>query len=85
GMCPVCSGRGRKLGFDASKFIDLTKTLREGAVQAPGLASWEKDMYTHSGYFDADKKLSDFTKEEMDLLLYASPRKFKLRMGEGSM
>ncbi len=85
GMCPECNGRGRKLGFDESKFLDMSKSLKEGAITAPGLVQWEKDMYIHSGYFDADKKLADFTKEEMDLLLYSEPRKFKLRMGEGSM
>lgn len=85
GMCPQCGGRGRKLGFDASKFIDRTKSLKEGAIQAPGLATWEKDMYAHSGFFDVDKKLADYTEEEMDLLLYSQPRKFKLRLGEGNM
>jgi len=85
GMCPECNGRGRKLGFDSSKFVDLSKSLKEGAIQAPGLVSWEKDMYAHSGFFDVDKKLADYTKEEMDLLLYSEPRKFKLKLGEGTM
>ena len=85
GMCPECSGRGRKLGFDPSKFVDRSKSLREGAIQAPGLVSWEKDMYAHSGFFDVDKKLADYTTGEMDLLLYSGPRKFKLKLGEGSM
>ncbi|WP_028786680.1 ATP-binding cassette domain-containing protein [Terrimonas ferruginea] len=85
GMCPECNGRGRKLGFDQSKFLDKSKSLREGAITAPGLVSWEKDMYIHSGFFDPDKKVADFTNDEMQLLLYSEPRKFKLRMGEGSM
>ncbi|MGN7823142.1 ATP-binding cassette domain-containing protein [Chitinophaga sp. 22536] len=85
GMCPQCGGRGRKLGFDASKFIDRSKSLKEGAIQAPGLATWEKDMYAHSGFFDVDKKLADYSEEEMELLLYSQPRKFKLRLGEGNM
>lgn len=85
GMCTDCNGRGRKLAFDESKFLDKTKSLREGAITAPGLVQWEKDMYMHSGYFDADKKLSEFTDEEMHLLMYSEPRKFKLRMGEGNM
>ncbi|MCF3107443.1 excinuclease ABC subunit UvrA [Niabella sp. CC-SYL272] len=85
GMCPECGGRGRKLGFDASTFIDRSKSLKEGAIQAPGLASWEKDMYAHSGFFDVDKKLADYTKEEMDLLLYSGPRKFKMKFGNSDM
>lgn len=85
GMCPECNGRGRKLGFDSSKFIDPSKSLKEGAIQAPGLVQWEKDMYAHSGFFDVDKKLADYTNEEMELLLYSEPRKFKLKLGEGTM
>ncbi|WP_118974732.1 ATP-binding cassette domain-containing protein [Taibaiella koreensis] len=85
GMCLECNGRGRKLQFDASKFVDLDKSLKEGAITAPGLVSWEKDMYAHSGFFDVDKKLADYSKEEMDLLLYSEPKKFKLRLGEGNM
>ena len=85
GMCPDCNGRGRKLGFDASRFIDRSKSLREGAIQAPGLASWEKDMYVHSGFFDPDKKLDDYSPEEMNLLLYSEPRKVKMKFGEGNM
>ncbi len=85
GMCLECNGRGRKLGFDASKFVDLSKSLKEGAIQAPGMVSWEKDMYAHSGFFDVDKKLADYSKEEMDLLLYSEPRKFKLKLGDGTM
>ncbi len=85
GMCPDCNGRGRKLGFDASRFVDLSKSLKEGAIQAPGLAAWEKDMYVHSGFFDPDRKLSDYTAEEMDLLLYSEPRKVKMKFGEGNM
>lgn len=85
GMCPECNGRGRKLGFDASKFIDRSKSLKEGAIQAPGLVSWEKDMYAHSGFFDVDKKLADYSKEEMDLLLYSGPRKFKMKFGNSDM
>lgn len=85
GMCTACNGRGRKLAFDESKFLDKTKSLREGAITAPGLVQWEKDMYTNSGYFDADKKLSEFTEEEMHMLMYSEPRKYKLKVGEGTM
>ncbi len=85
GMCPECNGLGQKLGFDGSKFYDPDKSLREGALQVPGFASWEKEMYGNTGYFDVDKKLRDYSEEEMNLLLYSPPTKFKLRMGEGTM
>lgn len=85
GMCPECNGLGQKLGFDGSKFYDPDKSLKEGALQVPGFAGWEKEMYANTGYFDVNKKLRDYTEEEMNLLLYSPPRKFKLTMGNGSM
>ena len=84
GMCPECNGIGRKLGVIADNFLDLSKSLNEGAVQAPVFASWERDSYASSGFFDNDKKLADFSVEEMDLLLHSPPRKFKLTLGSST-
>jgi excinuclease UvrABC ATPase subunit len=81
GMCLECSGLGRKLGVKAEGFLDLSKSLAEGAVQVPVFASWENGMYAASGFFDTKKKLSKFTKAEMDLLLHGSARKFKAKFG----
>src|SRR5436305_7440979 len=75
GMCLECNGLGRKIGIDPEALIDTTKSLNEGAVIAPGLASWESDLYARSGFFDNDKKIADYTTEELDLLLYSEPRK----------
>jgi excinuclease ABC A subunit len=85
GMCPECSGLGRKLGVVSDDFLDLDKSLNEGAVQVPFFAGWELTTYAASGFFDNDKKLSDFTPEEMELLLYGKDRKFKMQFGGGSM
>ena len=85
GMCPECNGLGKKLGVVSDDFLDPAKSLNEGAVQVPFFASWELGSYATSGFFDNDKKLADFTPEEMDLLLYGKPRKFKLRIGDGTM
>ncbi len=79
GMCPECNGLGKKIGVVSDDFLDLSKSLNEGAVQVPVWGSWEIDAYAASGFFDNDKKLSDYTPEEMDLLLYGKDRKYKLR------
>src|SRR6266702_4065917 len=42
---------------------------------APGLANWESDLYGRSGFFDNDKKIAEYTPEELDLLLYSEPRR----------
>ena len=85
GMCPECNGIGKKMGVVADSFLDMSKSLNEGAVQVPVFATWEKSSYASSGFFDNDKKLSDFSPEEMDLLLYGKDLKFKLQVGGGSM
>jgi excinuclease ABC A subunit len=85
GMCPECGGIGRKIGFVSDSFLDLGKSLNEGAIQVPMFVGWEKDMFVASGFFDNDKKLEDYTKEEMDLLLYGQDRKFKMQVGPNTM
>jgi excinuclease ABC A subunit len=75
GMCPECNGLGRKLQPIVEKFYDLSKSLREGAIQGP---VFDDSIYMASGFFDNDKKLSKFTKQEMDLLLYGEGQKFKI-------
>jgi excinuclease UvrABC ATPase subunit len=85
GMCPECSGLGKKMGVIADSFIDMNKSLNEGAVQVPVFATWENAMYLGSNLFDNDKKLRDYTPEEMDLLLHSKPRKVKMQFGGGEM
>jgi excinuclease UvrABC ATPase subunit len=86
GMCPECQGLGKKVGVVADDFLDMSKTLNEGAVQVPfWSANWELGMYKASGFFDNDKKLKNFTKAEMDLLLYGKDRKFKAKFGGNSI
>src|SRR5215204_3047417 len=45
GMCPECNGLGRKLGVDSETFLDMSKSLNEGAIQVPIWSSWERDSY----------------------------------------
>lgn len=85
GMCPECSGLGKKMGIRAHSFLDKEKSLNEGAVQVPVFAAWENAMYQGSGLFDNDKKLRDYSAEEMDLLLYSKPLKVKMAFGGGEM
>jgi excinuclease ABC A subunit len=85
GMCRECNGLGKKLGIMWEDFIDRSKSLAEGAVQVPFFAAWEVGAYASSGLFDKNKKLSKFTREEMDLLLHSKPRKIKMRFGESNI
>lgn len=85
GMCPDCNGLGRKLGVRPEMLIDMTKSLNEGAIHAPIFAAWEKDGYRTCGFFDNDKKIVDYTPEELELLLHGKDLKIKVAFGEGSM
>lgn len=81
GMCPECNGTGQSMGIISDSFLDMDKSLNEGAVQVPVFAAWERDSYASSGFFDNDKKLKDYTEEELDLLLHGKDLKFKMTMG----
>ena len=86
GMCPECNGLGRKVGRRRRTTSSTSsKSLNEGAIQVPFWGDWEIGAYAASGFFDNDKKLSDFTPEEMDLLLHGKDRKYKLRIGDKTM
>ena len=79
GMCPDCNGLGRMIGLDLDKALDRSKSLNEGAMLLPdyGVGSWDWSFFTGSGFFDNDKKLADYSAEEMDRLLYTKDTKIK--------
>jgi excinuclease UvrABC ATPase subunit len=85
GMCPECNGLGRKVAIAADDFLDMDKSLNEGAIQVPMWVGWEIGAYTASGFFDNDRKLRDYTPDEMDLLLWGKDRKYKLPIGDKTM
>ncbi|RJX40493.1 excinuclease ABC subunit UvrA [Paenibacillus pinisoli] len=80
GMCPECNGLGRRLGINMSKAVDMTKSLREGAIMLPDYSvdSWDWNILVQSGSFDPDKKLSDYSDEDLELLLHGKARKVKM-------
>lgn len=80
GMCPECNGIGRKLGVDLSKAVDMSKSLKEGAILLPDykVDGMEWNMLVQTG-FDPGKKLSDYSDEELKQLLYAKARKVEMQ------
>ena len=85
GMCMECKGLGKKVGVVSDDFLDMTKTLNEGAIQVPFFGEWDVQAYKLSGFFDNDKKLSKFSKDEMELLLHGKDKKFKTKFGDKSI
>jgi excinuclease UvrABC ATPase subunit len=82
GRCPECEGLGRKIGPVVDKMLDLSRSLNEGAILIPMFGT---HIFQASGFFDNDKKLSEYTPEEMDLLLYGKERKVKTQFGGATM
>ncbi|GIN91864.1 excinuclease ABC subunit A [Siminovitchia terrae] len=72
GMCKRCEGIGEINEFDIDALIDFDKSLNEGAIQFPTfqLGGWRLTRYTESGYFDNDKKIKDYSNDELNKLLY---------------
>ena len=85
GACAVCGGLGKKVGVVSDDFLDMSKSLNEGAVQVPFFKDWDVQAYILSGFFDNDKKLGKFTKDELELLLHGKDRKFKVTFGGRSI
>jgi excinuclease UvrABC ATPase subunit len=83
GMCPECNGIGRRMCVDMSKAVDNSKSLYEGAILLPGYTvnSMDLNMLVQSGSFDPDKKLSDYSDEELEQLLYGKARKVAVQFG----
>ncbi len=72
GSCPRCNGLGEIRELDIHKLVDFDKSLNdEDAIHyiAFGKGGWRWIRYAHSGLFDLDKKIRDYTPEELDLFL----------------
>ncbi|WP_411843130.1 ATP-binding cassette domain-containing protein [Salinicoccus sp. HZC-1] len=79
GMCDRCQGLGYVEDIDLKELLDFDKSLNEDAINFPSFKpdSWRGKRYLYSGLFDNDKKLKDYTEEEMDTFLYTKPKKLK--------
>ena len=80
GMCPTCSGLGEIVVSAVERFLDLDKSLAEGAILLPGFGDggyWYA-QYADIGMFSAHTPLRDWTEEERAALLYGGEAAAKL-------
>jgi excinuclease ABC A subunit len=74
GQCEKCDGLGEITELDIHKLVDFDKCLKdEGVINFPAFTTgaWRWKRYAYSGLFDLDKKIKDYTKEELELFLYS--------------
>jgi len=79
GMCPNCNGIGQKLSLDMDAAFDMQKSINEGAIVLfTAQNDWSLKTLQESGIFDNDKKLKDFSSEELNKLYHLPPTKVKV-------
>ncbi len=80
GSCPRCEGIGEITELDVHKLVDFDKCLNDPGVISyvafePG--QWRWIRYAASGLFDLNKKIRDYTPEELELFLYSPQIRLK--------
>jgi excinuclease UvrABC ATPase subunit len=71
GMCPTCSGLGEAVEVAVDRFLDLDRSLREGAILLPGFVEggYWYGKYADIGSFPVDTPLKDWTENQRMALL----------------
>lgn len=80
GSCPRCDGLGVVTDLDIHKLVDFDKCLNDDdVIHFPTFTTgaWRWKRYAYSGLFDLDKKIKDYSEEEMQLFLYSPQVKLK--------
>ncbi|HTE55944.1 MAG TPA: excinuclease ABC subunit UvrA [Kofleriaceae bacterium] len=79
GMCPECEGLGRGSRIDVDALLDRSKSLEGGAILFPGfyVGGYNWLTFRKSGFFDVEKPLKKYTKEEWNKFLHLEDPKMK--------
>ncbi len=85
GMCPECKGLGQKIQVNIELLLDKEKNLQDGAISHPEykVNGWNWRELVGCELFDVDKPLIDFSKEELQKLLYAKSIPITKKHGAG--
>ena len=80
GRCPRCDGLGEVRELDVHKLVNFNKSLNdEDTIHYVAFhrGGWRWIRYACSGLFDLDKKIKDYTPEELQLFLYSPQIRLK--------
>ena len=85
GMCPACDGLGRTLRPDPDLMLDRTRSLAEGAILLPGYPVGSPGWQVYANYerLDPDKRLLDYSEEELATLLHGGEGTVELTFANG--
>jgi excinuclease UvrABC ATPase subunit len=80
GMCPECEGLGKVTTIDVDAIVDRSKSLNEGAIDAPnyGVGTWYWQVLANSGLYPADKPIAEFTEQELHDFLHKPTTKLNI-------
>ena len=80
GKCHRCDGLGQVTELDIHKLVDFDKCLNdEDVIHFPTFTTgaWRWKRYAYSGLFDLNKKIKDYSEEELNLFLYSPQIRLK--------
>ena len=80
GKCERCDGIGTVTELDIHKLVDFDKCLNdEDVIHFPTFTTgaWRWKRYAYSGLFDLNKKIRDYSEEELNLFLYSPQIRLK--------
>jgi len=71
-MCPTCAGLGEVVTSAVEQFLDLDRSLAEGAIRLPGFGNggYWYGLYADIGSFDSTTPLRDWSEDQRQALLY---------------
>lgn len=79
GACGNCKGTGKEIRVNVNRLLNYNLSINEGAInhRRYKIKSREWNILSATNLFDMDKKLSLFTENEINTLLYSEPKVFK--------
>jgi excinuclease UvrABC ATPase subunit len=85
-MCPACKGLGKRITVNTDLLLDMGKTIREGAITHPDykMGGWNWRELTAMDLFNVDIPLGNFSKEELNKLLFAENIPILKKHGTGT-
>ena len=81
GACPNCTGLGKKMQLKQESIFDMSKSLNEGAILFSQFSSgWQTHLYQNNPLLDANKKLCEFSQNELKILKFGLPKEKNIKV-----